>query len=121
MTILVRCQAIKDRYGKIKYWIPNGGREHYNVRIWIEGLTSEIDSIEKVTYLLHPSFKNNYRTTGNRDDKFSITIWTWGYFPIEVTLFYKDGRTEGIKSNVTYELPADDGQNYARVDYEQHG
>jgi transcription initiation factor IIF auxiliary subunit len=116
MTVSIRCQTIKSVDGRIKYWIPeNGGREHYHIGIWVEGNSAELDSIEKVTYLLDPSFKHNLRSSSNRANKFSITIWTWGYFPIKVTLHYKIQTEETIDFSLTYNLPVDTGKNYIQI------
>jgi transcription initiation factor IIF auxiliary subunit len=116
MTLSVNRQVIRNRDGKIKYWKSDDkGREHYNIGVWLDGSDDELDSIEHVEYLLHPSFKNNLRSSKNRINNFSITIWTWGYFGITITVFYKDGKTTSIPYGLSYDLPSDDGSNYIRV------
>lgn len=116
MALTVNRQVIRDRSGRIKFWKSDDqSREHYHVGIWIEGTDAELDSIQRVEYLLHPSFKNNLRKSENRDNKFSISIWTWGYFLIVVTILFKDGRTDSIRYSLSYDLPDDNGTNYVRV------
>ena len=102
--------------GKIKYKIfHKGGREHYNVAIWVNATDDELDQIEKVEYSLHPSFKRRIRKSKDRENKFSITIWTWGMFNIDATVFFRDGTTSKHSYYLSYELPADDGSNYLQV------
>ncbi|MBP6897037.1 MAG: hypothetical protein KBC94_21685 [Pseudacidovorax sp.] len=117
MTLTVTRQVIKNPAGKIKFWKPSGnGREHFHVGIWIEGTKSELDSIEHVEYTLHPSFKRPIRSSSNRANKFSITIWTWGMFMIDVAIHLRDGSIHRIQYYLTYDLPEDDGGNYVAVD-----
>jgi transcription initiation factor IIF auxiliary subunit len=92
-----------------------GGREHYNVRIYISAPAEELNSIEMVEYMLHPSFHNPRRTSKDRENGFAIEIWTWGMFETTVTIHFRDGKTEDTSHYLKYSLPADDGSNYVRV------
>jgi transcription initiation factor IIF auxiliary subunit len=117
MTFTVERQIIKNPAGKIKFWKPNErGREHFHVGIWIEGTIEDLDSIDHVEYSLHPSFKKPVRTSSNRSNKFSITIWTWGMFMIDVAIYKRNSEVDHIQYYLSYELPADDGTNYIAVD-----
>lgn len=117
MTVSIERKIIKNTEGKIKFWKPpENGREHFHVGLWIEGSATELDSVDHVEYTLHPSFKQPVRTSSNRANKFSITIWTWGMFMIDVAIYLHNGSVEQIQYYLSYELPADDGQNYVAVD-----
>lgn len=117
MAFSVERQVIKNPEGKIKFWKPSeNGREHFHVGIWIEGSDKELDSVDHVEYTLHPSFKRPMRSSSSRNNKFSITIWTWGMFMIDVAIFMKNGETHNIQYYLSYELPSDDGSNYIAVD-----
>ncbi len=110
-------QVIKDPSGRIKYKVfSNKGREHYHVGFWLEGEESELDTVSRVEYRLHESFKNRLRSSANRSNKFSVTIWTWGQFLIRATIYFKNGETEEKEFFLEYNLPPDNGNNYVRVE-----
>ena len=116
MSLNFNRQVIKNPQGQIKYRIlHSGGREHYHVGIWLEGPEDELDKVEKVEHELHPTFRNRIRSSSNRNNKFSITIWTWGMFAVKATIHFKDGSTEEKSYYLSYELPLDDGTNYIQV------
>ena len=116
MTLSFDRQIIKTTQGQIKYRIfHEGGREHYHIGIWLEGSDSELDEVERVEYELHPSFKRRLRTSTNRDNRFSVAIWTWGMFNIDATICFKDGSTAKRSYYLSYDLPPDTGTNYAEV------
>jgi transcription initiation factor IIF auxiliary subunit len=117
MTFSIERQIIKNPQGKIKVWTPNGnGQEHFHIGIWIDGTEQELDSVDHVEYKLHPSFTKPVRTSSNRANKFSVTIWTWGMFEIDVAIYLQDGSVQRLKYYLSYELPADDGTNYIAVE-----
>lgn len=116
MKISVNSTVIKNPNGKVKFKTFNeGGSEHFHIGIWVEGDDRDLDSIEKVQYKLHPSFKKYLRESAARSNNFSITIWTWGMFDIEVTISKKDGTEEMLKYYLEYSLPEDDGTNYVDI------
>tara|TARA_R100001377_G_scaffold85109_1_gene70323 strand:- start:584 stop:940 length:357 start_codon:yes stop_codon:yes gene_type:complete len=117
MTFSIHRQLIKTPQGKIKYWRPKEvGREHYHVGIWVEASEDELDTLEFVEYKLHASFKKPNRISRARGNKFSITVWTWGMFSIEVILHFKNGEIKQIPYYLSYDLPADNGENYTEVE-----
>jgi transcription initiation factor IIF auxiliary subunit len=116
MSLSFDRQVIKDPKGRIKYKLfSRKGREHYHIGIWLDGEETELDQVEKIEYELHQTFKNPLRSSSNRDNKFSITIWTWGQFNIRATIYYKNGETEERQFYLDYDLPPDDGENYVLV------
>jgi transcription initiation factor IIF auxiliary subunit len=116
VALEIKHQVVRNPDGKIKYQVFSpGGKEHYHLGVWIEADTAELDRIARVEYLLHPTFSRRLRQSANRDNKFSVTFWTWGMFKIGVRVFYKDGTTGDIDYVLSYELPPDDGSNYIRV------
>ncbi len=90
----------------------NGGREHYNVKIYISAKPENMAEITKVEYELHPSFRNPRRVSTDQQDGFAISIWTWGLFEIGVTVHFEDGTTREMTHALDYSLPADTGDNY---------
>lgn len=111
----VKSKLLK-RGSQIPYKVfRDGGKEHYNVRIFLYAKPETLTSINKVEYLLHPSFRNQRRVATNRDDYFAIDIWTWGMFDIEVTVHYANGKKRELEHCIKYLLPADDGSNYVQL------
>lgn len=93
----------------------NGGREHYNVRIYLYAKPETLATITKVEYLLHPSFSKQRRVSTDRENNFAIDIWTWGMFNIEVTVHFENCKPRKMTHSVKYSLPADDGTNYVQL------
>tara|TARA_R110001583_G_scaffold7501_4_gene37143 strand:- start:95 stop:448 length:354 start_codon:yes stop_codon:yes gene_type:complete len=107
---------IKNPERKIKYKkFKEDGREQFHVGIWVDGSEEELDQVERVEYLLHPTFKNRLRTSRARSNGFSITFWAWGTFNVEVTIYKTNKKNESFEYPMTFDLPADDGTNYVDV------
>jgi transcription initiation factor IIF auxiliary subunit len=110
---MAKAQVVQDESGRIKFLQRSEtSREVYNVSIWIEGAEADLDQIDRIDYLLHPTFQRQIRTSKNRSIKFGITIWTWGVFNIHITIHVKDGSTSEMDYFLNYDLPPDDGSNY---------
>jgi transcription initiation factor IIF auxiliary subunit len=117
MTFSIERQIIKNPQGKIKFWKPTStAREHYHIGIWIEGAAEELNNVSHVEYKLPASFKRPERSSSNRGNKFSITIWTWGIFMMDIYIHMRDGSVQKIQYYLDYKLPADDGNNYVAVE-----
>ena len=81
-----------------------GGRWHQNVRIYLVSEDdADLDKIRSVEYVLHPTFRDRYRTSTNRTRNFEVRIWTYGYFNIKANLTFKDGSTETITGFVRWQ------------------
>lgn len=110
MSLEFESELVKDGGGRIKYQVFNpGGREHYNLRIWLDGPAAELQRVASVQYELHPTFKEPVRTSSSAAENFAISIWTWGMFPVKATLYFADGTKEERQFYLSYDLPADDG------------
>jgi len=80
-------------------------RDHYYVRMFIEGQTpSALDNVKYVIYELHPTFRNPKRISEDRHNNFELKIWTWGFFNVNCQVFLKSGDMIGIKGNVKYDV-----------------
>ena len=107
---------ILKRGSQIPYKVfHNGGKDHYNVKIYLDAKPNTLASIKMVEYVLHPSFRNRRRVSSDPENHFAIGIWTWGMFDIKVTVHFQDGKTQEIPHYINYSLPADDGSNYIQV------
>ncbi len=117
MGLQARHKLIKDRKDRIEVRkFSENGREHFNIGLWLDGTNAELDSIEEVSYELHPSFRDRIRRSKDRDNKFAISIWTWGVFEINVTVVFNNGRPpREIPHNMNFTLPEDTGSNYLEL------
>ena len=114
---IVKAQLVRDPKGRIKFWQRSkASPEHYQVSIGIDGDPANLDQVTQVDYLLHPTFHQQTRTSRNRANKFTITIWTWGIFDMQLTLHMKDGSNSELDYFLEYDLPPDDGSNYVQVE-----
>jgi len=50
-----------------------------------------MDEVEKVKYILHPTFKQPLRLAKDPNDNFSIKTNGWGTFDIKAVAYMKDG------------------------------
>jgi transcription initiation factor IIF auxiliary subunit len=117
MSLQVKNQVIGATENKIPYWmLSERGKCHYHIGVWIDGSDGELNRIDRVEYLLNPTFTRPLRRSSNLENKFGITFWTWGMFNIQVELSFKDGTTDRFVYYLTYSLPEDDGSNYIRVE-----
>jgi len=68
-------------------------KEYYNWQIWIEDGDLSLGEVEKVEYLLHPTFPNRLRTSTDRAEKFKMKSSGWGEFMIKILVYVKSGKT----------------------------
>ena len=109
-------EVLRDARDRVKFKrFREGGYDHYNLAVWVDESDVVLDQIEWVEYRLHKSFKRRTRRAESRSNRFSITIWTWGQFDIEVTAHLRDGSVRQAVHTLEYSLPADTGDNYVDV------
>jgi hypothetical protein len=70
------------------------GRGTYECILHLEADQDILDSIEYVTYLLHPTFKNPIEERHDPRNKFELVLTVWGEFRIQIKMNYKDGHIE---------------------------
>ena len=73
--------------------------------IWIEGTDAELDQIDHVVYVLHPTFTNPVRTTSNRDDKFRLEAFGWGTLTIYARVVRKNRTEINLSHDLVLEYP----------------
>jgi transcription initiation factor IIF auxiliary subunit len=101
---------------KIEYWKPDSkAREHFHLKISLEGSPFVLDEVEHVEYRLHKSFRKPERVSHDRANNFAIDVWTWGMFMVYITVFWKGGSESHMQHYLSYELPPDNGTNYVEV------
>jgi transcription initiation factor IIF auxiliary subunit len=75
--------------------------------IWVDGPPEELDQIDRVTYILHPTFPNPVRDVKNRNTNFLLQTSGWGVFLIRAKVKHKDGRETSLTHNLRLEYPED--------------
>ena len=71
------------------------GRWHWSV--WIDGPDAELDQVESVEWVLHPTFPNPVVPVKQRQTKFRIDRTGWGEFEISANVTAKDGSRQHLK------------------------
>jgi transcription initiation factor IIF auxiliary subunit len=71
-------EIIVEKYGK---------RQHYDVRLFLEG---DLTDILSVTYVLHESYYDPIRTSRNRSKKFEIDVTSYGDYMVIVKIALKN-------------------------------
>ena len=57
----------------------------------------QLDNIEKVEYVLHPTFPHPVRMVIDRSNLFAMSSSGWGEFEVGVKVYFKDGTMEKLK------------------------
>jgi len=71
-------------------YCPRGNYMVVRNRIYLAG--PNLDNVQKVKYLLHPTFSNPVAESDDPANDFEVWIWTWGSFPIKATITTKTGQ-----------------------------
>lgn len=67
------------------------GKDWWNWSVWIEGTPKELDTVDHVTYTLHPTFAHPVRRVKTRRNKFRLDSAGWGEFEIFAEIVRTDG------------------------------
>ena len=74
---------------------PQGKFKNYwTWTMWLSGTPRDLDQIEMVEYLLHPSYPNRRRVSRSRTNGFRIQSNGWGEFKVIVTITFDSGKSE---------------------------
>jgi transcription initiation factor IIF auxiliary subunit len=92
-----------------------GKTDQYQWRVFVKDKESVLDSIERVTYLLHPTFVNPLRVIKDRKNKFELVSIGWGEFDIDITIKFKEGK----ETKQTYYLDLGKDWPDERIDNEE--
>lgn len=73
---------------------PSKTRGYYKWVVFVKASDSELNSIDHVEYLLHPTFPKPQVSVFNRASKFSYTATGWGEFEIKAKVVYKNNKSQ---------------------------
>jgi patatin-like phospholipase/acyl hydrolase len=73
--------------------------------VFIKGAPEELDNIEHVTYMLHPTFHNPVRKVTDRSSNFRLENVGWGGFRINAKVTRKDGTVIPLSHELMLHYP----------------
>lgn len=73
--------------------IPQG-EEWWKWSIWLEGPAGDLDRVEHVEYILHPTFPQPVQMVKDRASNFRLDANGWGEFLIYANVHLKDGQVQ---------------------------
>jgi len=92
---------------------PNHRYLSFFIRIFIDYIDNSsmenkylLEDISFVKYELDPSYRDSNRLAENPQNNFEIRVWTYGYYPIQATIFPKYGSSYILKGNVFFPVSA---------------
>lgn len=66
---------------------------YFRLRFWLDADEKKmLDRVDKVIYVLHPTFRNPIREVRSRENEFAMATFAWGEFNLKALVFFKDGR-----------------------------
>lgn len=81
------------------------GDDYWDWWIWIEGPREELELIDHVTYILHPTFPSPVREVRDRSTNFRLDTAGWGVFEIHATVKHKNGRETQLRHYLKLAYP----------------
>jgi transcription initiation factor IIF auxiliary subunit len=76
------------------------GDEWWKWGAFIDGSDQDLDAVESVEYVLHPSFANPIRKVSDRLTKFRMETAGWGTFVLRARAFLKDGSVVKLQHEI---------------------
>ncbi len=81
------------------------GSGRWRWAVWLDGGDEELNSVEHVTYILHPTFNNPVRRISDRSTNFRLETSGWGNFTMHAKIDYHDGHEDTLDHDVILLYP----------------
>ncbi len=81
------------------------GKDRWTWSVWVEGNPSQLDDIDRVVYILHPTFHNPVREVEDRNSKFRLDTSSWGTFTIRAKAIHRDGSETSLRHDLKLVYP----------------
>ena len=88
---------------KIHQTSSRDGERHWKWSISLDARQLELDTVEKVVYHLHPTFKNPVVERSNRSENFELKASGWGTFVVRIEIHYRDGEVEKLRHRLKFD------------------
>jgi transcription initiation factor IIF auxiliary subunit len=80
------------------------GQDRWKWEAYIDdGGSGELNKIEFVEYVLHPTFPDPIRKVNSREDNFRMRTNGWGTFELKAFVYKKDGTKEKLEHEIQLE------------------
>jgi len=76
--------------------VSTAGDKRWNWSVWIDGPDAELDQVESVEWVLHPTFPHPVVLVTQRQSKFRLDQNGWGEFEINAHVKAKDRRPQNL-------------------------
>jgi len=83
------------------------GDDYWGWSVWIDAAAEELDKIEYVTYVLHPTFTPPIQKVEDRASHFKLKASGWGTFTLYAKLQMKDGSEIHLEHELELFYPED--------------
>lgn len=83
------------------------GRDYWHWRAWIEAEPAELDAVQEVAWILHPSFSQTRVVVRERVSGFRLESAGWGTFLLRAEVLRKDGQKHPLRHTLRLEYPED--------------
>jgi transcription initiation factor IIF auxiliary subunit len=81
------------------------GHDRWTWSLQLNGTPAELDDVDHVVYVPHPTFHNPVREIRDRTSNFQIKSSSWGGFTMYVKIFHRDGHEELLEYNLALSYP----------------
>ncbi len=105
--------------------VSTDGDRRWDWSVWIDGPDAELDQVESVEWVLHPTFPRPVVPVTQRQTKFRLNQNGWGEFEINANVKAKDGRQQHLTHQLRLAesggLPPQPAPTRPRIDGETKG
>lgn len=81
------------------------GSDRWRWSVWLNGTPEELDSVDHVVYILHPTFQNPVRPVSDRSTNFRLDTTSWGTFTMHANIVHRDGHETKLKHDLVLLYP----------------
>jgi transcription initiation factor IIF auxiliary subunit len=81
------------------------GSEYWKWSAWIDATDIELDRIESVIWILHPTFNPSTVEVTDRETKFMLNTSGWGTFRLKAEMEFRSGETKTISTMLKLNYP----------------
>jgi transcription initiation factor IIF auxiliary subunit len=81
------------------------GNDRWRWSVWLDGTPEELDAIDYVRYILHPTFHNPVRYVRDRTTNFRLETSGWGTFTMHAKVVHSDGHETSLDYDLVLLYP----------------
>jgi transcription initiation factor IIF auxiliary subunit len=81
------------------------GNDRWKWSVWLDGTQTEISDIDRVVYILHPTFHKPVREITDRSTNFRLNTSGWGTFRLYAKAIHRDGRETTLNHDLVLQYP----------------